>query len=167
VLGKLSSKLSEKISELNDLLYENVNNGVYKAGFATSQDAYNDAVTKLFKTLETCEGILSKNRYFCGGVFTEVDIRAYVTFVRFDPVYSIHFKCSLKKLQEYPNLSNYLRELYQVPQFKAATRLNEIRDHYYKSHLHINPTGIVPVWEGNYESPHNRNLLKGRSLTEQ
>jgi len=90
-----------------------------------------------------------------------VDIRAYVTFVRFDPVYSVHFKCSLRKLQDYPNLSNYLRELYQIPSIKAATRLEEIRNHYYKSHLHINPSGIVAAWGGTYDGPHNRNLLKG------
>jgi len=155
------SNLSQRIDELNDFIYESLNNGVYKSGFARSQTAYDDAVTKVFKTLDALEEILSKNRYLCGETFTEVDIRAYVTLVRFDPVYSIHFKCSLRKLQDYPNISNYIRDLYQTPPIKAELRMDEIRNHYYRSHPVVNPSGIVAVWGGNYDGPHNRNLLKG------
>jgi len=105
-------ELTKKIDELSDLLYNSLNNGVYRSGFATTQKAYEEAVTGVFQTLDTCEEILSKNRYLAGETFTEADIRLYVTLIRFDPVYNVHFKCSLRRIRDYPNLSNYLRELY-------------------------------------------------------
>jgi len=156
----IPKELSKKIEELSDMMYMTLNNGVYRSGMATSQKAYDEAVTEVFETLEKCEEILSKNRYLAGETFTEADIRLYVTLVRFDPVYHVHFKCSLKRIQDYPNLSNYLRELYQIPAFKETTHIDDIRNHYYQSHRHINPHGIVAVWGGNYEKPHNRSILK-------
>ena len=149
--------LREGIDEINAIVYDTVNNGVYKAGFATKQDAYSENVLKLFETLDMLENRLGENRYLMGDRLTEADWRLFTTLVRFDPVYVGHFKCNLKRIADYPNLSGYLRELYQVPGVKETVNIDHIKRHYYGSHKTINPTGIVP--EGpilDLDAPHRR-----------
>lgn len=149
--------LRKEIDEINALIYENVNNGVYRCGFANSQQAYEDAFDKLFDTLETVEKILAKQRYLLGERITEADWRLFTTLVRFDVVYYVHFKCNLRRIEDYPNLSNYLRDLYQMPGIKETVRFDHIKTHYYKSHTFINPTQIVPKGPAiDYGRPHNR-----------
>jgi len=153
--------LRPEIDRWNDLVYPNVNNGVYRAGFATSQAAYDEAFTDLFATLDTLEARLSRSRYLAGERLTEADWRLFTTLARFDPVYVGHFKCNLRRIADYPNLSNYLRELYQVPGVAETVNLDHIKRHYYGSHLTINPTGIVPLGpEFDYAAPHDRGRLK-------
>ena len=145
------------IDEVNDEVYHNVNNGVYKSGFATTQDAYEDAVLALFKTLDRLEKRLSDNRYLAGDQVTEADWRLFTTLVRFDPVYVGHFKCNLKRLIDYPNLSAYARELYQWPGVSETVDFDHIKKHYFASHMSINPTGIVPKGPiMDWTSPHGR-----------
>ncbi|MEO1988625.1 MAG: glutathione S-transferase family protein [Martelella sp.] len=149
--------LREGIEEINGLVYDTVNNGVYKAGFATTQEAYSENVLKLFETLDMLEKRLGENRYLMGDRLTEADWRLFTTLVRFDPVYVGHFKCNLRRIADYPNLSGYLRELYQVPGVKETVNIDHIKRHYYGSHKTINPTGIVP--EGpvlDLDAPHGR-----------
>ena len=149
--------LRDGIEEINAIVYDTVNNGVYKAGFATKQDAYSENALKLFETLDMLEGRLGENRYLMGDRLTEADWRLFTTLVRFDPVYVGHFKCNLRRIADYPNLSGYLRELYQVPGVKETVNIDHIKRHYYGSHKTINPTGIVP--EGPVlalEAPHGR-----------
>ena len=136
--------LHAEIDRVNELVYENVNNGVYRAGFATSQVAYEEAFGALFATLDELERRLSRARWLCGNRPTEADWRLFTTLVRFDAVYHGHFKCNLRKLDEYPALSGYLRDLYQVPGVAETVDLDHIKTHYYRSHTTINPTGIVP-----------------------
>ncbi len=136
--------LRSEIDAINGRVYDDVNNGVYKSGFATAQDAYEDAVTTLFGTLDWLEDHLSTHRYLAGDRLTEADWRLFTTLIRFDPVYHGHFKCNLKMLKDYPNLWAYTRELYQVPGIKQTVFFEHIKGHYYESHLMINPTGIVP-----------------------
>jgi putative glutathione S-transferase len=137
-------ELRDEIDALNKRIYETVNNGVYRCGFATSQQAYDEAVTQLFDTLDFLEERLSRQRYLCGARATEADWRLYPTLARFDLVYVGHFKCNVRRIADYPNLSNYLRDLYQWPGIAATTNLTHIKRHYYESQRQVNPTGIVP-----------------------
>lgn len=132
------------IDEINDVIYNTVNNGVYKSGFATSQEAYEDAVLALFRTLDSLDDRLAKHRYLVGDRITEADWRLFTTLVRFDPVYVGHFKCNLKRLADYPSLFAYARELYQWPGIAETVDFHHIKNHYYGSHTSINPTKIVP-----------------------
>lgn len=152
--------LQSEIDAINEWVYPNVNNGVYRAGFATSQQAYDEAVEALFNTLDELEEKLSKQRYLAGDQVTEADIRLFTTLVRFDPVYVSHFKCDRKMIAEYPALRGYLREIYQLPGVAETTNMEHIRYHYFASHLMINPTGIIPVGpEFDLLAPHGREQL--------
>jgi glutathionyl-hydroquinone reductase len=153
--------LREEIDRINALVYDTVNNGVYKSGFATKQAAYEDAVTALFATLDELEDRLGRQRYVVGGQVTEADWRLFTTLVRFDAVYVGHFKCNVRRIADYPNLSGYLRELYQMPGIAGTVDIGYIKQHYYGSHLSVNPTGIVPVGpELDLDRPHGRDRLK-------
>lgn len=138
------SELRTAIDKINDFVYDGINNGVYKAGFATTQEAYEEAVTALFAALDHVEGILSTQRYLAGLQITEADWRLFTTLVRFDAVYVGHFKCNIRRIADYPNLSNYLKELYQYPGIAETVNLDHIKRHYYFSHKTINPTQVVP-----------------------
>ncbi|MDO3386189.1 glutathione S-transferase family protein [Gilvimarinus sp. SDUM040013] len=145
------------IDEINERVYNTVNNGVYRCGFATTQQAYAEAVNELFDSLDWLEGILSRQRYLAGDKITEADWRLFTTLIRFDAVYHGHFKCNLQQLKDYPNLSAYVRELYQWPGVADTVHFDHIKSHYYRSHKTINPTGIVP--EGpllDFNAPHGR-----------
>lgn len=149
--------LRGEIDSINAHVYDNINNGVYKAGFATTQKAYELAVFPLFEALDELEHRLSKQRYLVGDQITEADWRLFTTLIRFDAVYYGHFKCNLKRIADYPNLSGYMRELYQWPQIARTVNMQHIKDHYYRSHGTINPTGVVPVGPVlNLDSPHGR-----------
>lgn len=149
--------LRDEINRLNSTVYDNINNGVYKCGFATSQQAYEEAFNNLFHTLDKIENSLAERRYLVGDKMTEADWRLFTTLLRFDSVYYTHFKCNLRRIEEYPNLSNYLRELYQFPGLEETVNLKHIKEHYFKSHKSINPTGIVPSGpELDLSTPHNR-----------
>jgi putative glutathione S-transferase len=137
--------LRSEIDRINDLVYETVNNGVYRSGFATTQAAYEEAARALFATLDQLEAILSRQRYLVGRQMTEADWRLFTTLVRFDAVYYSHFKCNLRRIVDYPNLWNYLRDLYQIPGVAETVSLDHIKRHYYGSHRNVNPTGIVPI----------------------
>ncbi|SFB78891.1 putative glutathione S-transferase [Marinospirillum celere] len=153
-------ELREEIDRVNARVYDEVNNGVYKSGFATSQQAYEEAVIPLFKALDWLDTRLSKQRYLVGDRVTEADWRLFTTLVRFDPVYVGHFKCNLKRIADYPNLSGYLRELYQWPGVKETVDFQHIKGHYYQSHDMINPTRVVPLGpELDLEQPHQRDHL--------
>lgn len=152
--------LRAEIDEINERIYHTVNNGVYKCGFARSQEAYEDAFKALFDSLDFVEEILSKQRYLVGNQITEADWRLFTTLLRFDPVYVGHFKCNLRRIADYPNLSNYTRELYQVAGVADTVNLPHIKMHYYGSHESINPTRIVPAGpEIDYTLPHDRGRL--------
>ncbi|MFP4246608.1 MAG: glutathione S-transferase family protein [Halochromatium sp.] len=151
------AELRAEIDAVNALVYDNVNNGVYRAGFATTQAAYEDAFDKLFATLDQLEARLATQRYLVGERLTEADWRLFTTLVRFDPVYHGHFKCNRQRLVDYPNLWAYTRELYQVPGIAETVNMDHIKRHYYGSHQHINPTGIVPKGpELDFAKPHGR-----------
>jgi len=151
------NELQTKIDEVNSWVYPNINNGVYRSGFAQSQEAYDAAVIALFNHLDKVEEILSKQRYLCGDVLTEADIRLYTTLIRFDPVYHGHFKCNKKRIVDYPNIWPYLRELYQMKGFGETTDLEHICKHYQVSHRNINPFGIVYIGpELNFNEAHGR-----------
>ncbi len=137
--------LAAEIDALNGRLYDAVNNGVYKAGFATTQDAYEAAVLSLFAMLDELESRLATRRFLFGPVFTETDIRLFTTLIRFDLVYYSHFKCNIRQLRDYPNLAGWLRDVYQMPGVAETVDLAQIKRHYYGSQLWVNPTGIVPV----------------------
>ena len=139
------AELREEIDALNARIYDTVNNGVYKAGFATTQEAYDEALAPLFETLDVLEERLATRRYLYGARITEADWRLFTTLVRFDPVYVGHFKCNLRRIVDYPNLWGYLRDLYQGPGVAGTVNMRHIKGHYYESHRHINPTGIVPA----------------------
>lgn len=154
-----AEKLAE-IDEINDRVYTAVNNGVYKAGFATTQAAYEEAVTALFEALDMLEVRLSQQRYLVGQTITEADWRLFTTLVRFDSVYFGHFKCNIRRIVDYPNLWGYLRELYQVPGVAETVNMTHIKQHYYSSHANINPTRIVPVGPAiDFHSPHQRDKV--------
>ena len=149
--------LRAEIDAVNQRVYDDVNNGVYKAGFATKQAPYEEAVTALFDALDWLEDRLGKQRYLCGNQITEADWRLFTTLLRFDPVYVGHFKCNLRRIADYPNLSGYLRELYQVPGVADTCDFAHIKGHYYQSHPTINPTGIVPAGPVlDLDAPHGR-----------
>lgn len=149
--------LRDEIDRINDLVYPTVNNGVYRAGFATSQEAYEEAARGIFSTLDQLEARLSRQRYLAGKHITEADWRLFTTLVRFDAVYYSHFKCNLRRIVDYPNLWNYLRDLYQVPGIAATVSLDHIKRHYYGSQRHVNPTGIVPIGPLlDFAAPHDR-----------
>ncbi|MEO9338982.1 glutathione S-transferase family protein [Mesorhizobium sp. SB112] len=137
--------LRAQIDEINAIVYPAVNNGVYRAGFATKQEAYEEAFERLFETLDTLEARLGQSRYLVGDRMTEADWRLFTTLVRFDPVYVGHFKCNLRRIADYPNLSNYLRDLFQVKGVAGTVDFDHIKSHYYGSHANINPTRIVPL----------------------
>ena len=145
------------IEMINDDVYQHINNGVYRAGFATKASAYDEAVTGLFDALERIEARLGKSRYLLGDDITEADWRLFTTLVRFDPVYVGHFKCNLRRIADYPALSGYLRELYQVPGIAETVVMPHIKTHYFASHRNLNPTGIVPKGPIlNFLEPHGR-----------
>lgn len=149
--------LRSSIDEINATVYENINNGVYRCGFAQSQAAYERAFDRLFASLDQTEQRLSSQRYLVGSQLTEADWRLFTTLLRFDPVYVGHFKCNLRRIDDYPNLSNYLRELYQIPGIAETVNMQHIKRHYYYSHVSINPTRIVPKGpQIDYHKPHNR-----------
>ena len=149
--------LQQEIDQVNDLVYENVNNGVYCAGFATSQEVYNEAYERLFNTLDELEARLAKKRFLVGKQITEADWRLFTTLVRFDAVYYNHFKTNKKRLIDYPNLWAYTRELYQIPLVSDTVNMDHIKYHYFGSHHSINPTGIVPNGpEIDFLQPHGR-----------
>jgi putative glutathione S-transferase len=149
--------LREEIDALNSRIYDTLNNGVYKAGFASTQQAYEEAVRAVFDTLDWLEDRLSTRRYLCGDRITEADWRLFTTLLRFDAVYVNHFKCNLKRLVDYPHLSGYTRELYQVPGVKPTVNFEHIKGHYYFSHAAINPSRIVPMGPIlDFAAPHGR-----------
>lgn len=138
-------ELQQQINDTIDKIYMPINNGVYRAGFATTQEAYEEAVTELFQNLDYWETVLSEQRYLCGDRLTEADICLFTTLLRFDSVYHGHFKCNLRRILDYPNLWNYLKELYQHPQIKPTCNLDHIKRHYYMSQTQINPNRLVPI----------------------
>ncbi|MXN63302.1 glutathione S-transferase family protein [Stappia sp. GBMRC 2046] len=153
-------ELRQEIDGINTLIYETVNNGVYRAGFARTQDAYDEAVTALFDTLDFLEDRLSRKRYLTGERLTEADWRLFTTLVRFDAVYNGHFKCNIRRIADYPNLFGYLRELYQVPGVAETVDFAAIKQHYYGSHESLNPTRIVPAGPDiDLTLPHQRQKL--------
>ena len=137
--------LRSDIDEINELVYHNINNGVYKSGFATTQEAYEEAVNALFDALEEVETRLSSSRYLVGDTLTEADWRLFTTLIRFDPVYHGHFKCNKKQISDYPNTFGYMKELYQIPGIAETVNFDHIKRHYYFSHTMINPTQVIPV----------------------
>lgn len=137
--------LREKIDALNEQVYHGINNGVYRAGFATTQTAYEEAFYSLFEALDTVETLLTQQRYLAGSQLTEADWRLFTTLIRFDAVYFGHFKTNRQLLADYPAISGYVRELYQIPGIAETVNFEHIKTHYYASHLMINPTGVIPV----------------------
>ena len=153
-------ELREEIDAINERVYNTVNNGVYKSGFATTQAAYDEAVVPLFESLDWLDNILENKRYLTGDKLTEADWRLFTTLVRFDPVYVGHFKCNLKRIADYKNLPGYIRELYQIDGIAETVHMDHIKGHYYESHDMINPTGVVPLGpEIDYSAPHGRGLI--------
>lgn len=149
--------LRTEIDSLNARVYDRVNNGVYKAGFATTQEAYEQAVFPLFEALDELDQRLSQQRYLLGEQITEADWRLFTTLVRFDAVYHGHFKCNLRRINDYPHLAGYVRELYQWPGVAETVNLKHIKEHYYRSHDTINPTGVVPAGPAlDFDQPHGR-----------
>ncbi|SEW38488.1 putative glutathione S-transferase [Cognatiyoonia koreensis] len=145
------------IEDMNSRVYDTVNNGVYKSGFATTQSAYEDAVAPLFESLDWLEERLSQNRYLMGDKLTEADWRLWTTLVRFDPVYHLHFKCNRKRIIDYPNLWGFTRELYQVPGIAQTVNMDHIVQHYHYSHETINPNRIIPINPVlDFDAPHHR-----------
>jgi putative glutathione S-transferase len=150
-------ELEEEMNAVNAEVYDNVNNGVYKVGFATRQAAYEEAFDTLFAALDKLEERLSRQRYLVGGRITAADWRLFTTLMRFDAVYYGHFKCNLRRIVDYPNLWDYLREFYQVPGVAETVDMHHIKTHYYRSHPTINPTGIVPKGPAmDFALPHTR-----------
>jgi glutathionyl-hydroquinone reductase len=149
--------LQDEIEQVNDRIYRTLNNGVYRCGFATSQEAYEEALAELFDTMDWLEARLSKQRYLVGDAITEADWRLFTTLLRFDPVYVGHFKTNIRRLADYPNLFGYTRELYQVEGVKETVNMMHIKHHYYGSHETINPTRIVPAGPLiDFNAPHGR-----------
>jgi putative glutathione S-transferase len=154
------ARLRPQIDEINSIVYPNVNNGVYRAGFAGTQQAYEGAVKRLFDTLDTLDARLAGTRYLVGNGLTEADWRLFTTLVRFDAVYYGHFKCNVRRIEDYPNLGGFLRDLYQIDGVAQTVNLDHIKHHYYMSHQHINPSRIVPVGPLlDFGRPHGRARL--------
>lgn len=157
--------LRGEIDALNQRIYPAVNNGVYRAGFATSQQAYDEAFAELFNELDRLDALLGERRYLAGEYLTEADWRLFTTLIRFDAVYHGHFKCNLRRIEDYPNLSNWLRELYQWPGVAATVDFAHIKGHYYASHRTINPTSIVPRGPAlDFTRSHDRERLPGKGI---
>jgi putative glutathione S-transferase len=157
--------LRGEIDALNERIYPAVNNGVYRAGFATSQQAYEQAFDEVFAELDHLELLLGANRYLAGEYLTEADIRLFTTLIRFDAVYYGHFKCNLRRIADYPNLSNWLREIYQWPGIAETVDFTHIKNHYYASHRTINPTGVVPKGPAqDFTAAHDRERLSGKGV---
>ena len=153
-------ELAAAIDKTMDEIYQPINNGVYRAGFASSQVAYEEAITELFSALDHWEQVLGKQRYLCSDRLTEADVCLFTTLLRFDQVYYVHFKCNLHHIWDYPNLWNYLKDIYQYSGVKETCNHTHIKRHYYESHPHINPSGLVangPII--NFAEPHNRGNL--------
>jgi len=149
--------LRDEIETTIDAIYEPVNNGVYKSGFASKQEVYEEAVMELFEALDHWDDVLGSQRYLCGDRLTEADICLFTTLIRFDPVYHGHFKCNVRRIVDYPNLSGYLRDIYQIPGIAETVYLDDIKRHYYTSHESVNPTRIVPVGPDiDLNAPHDR-----------
>jgi glutathionyl-hydroquinone reductase len=149
--------LRREIDAINDVVYPNINNGVYRAGFATTQEAYEEAARAIFATFDEIEKRLSRQRYLVGRQITEADWRLFTTLVRFDAVYYSHFKCNLRRVADYPNLWNYTRDLYQVPGIAETVSIDHIKRHYYGSQRQVNPTGIAPIGPViDFAAPHDR-----------
>jgi putative glutathione S-transferase len=149
--------LRASIDEFNDWIYSGINNGVYRAGFARTQSVYSKAVRQVFASLDSAEAVLAKTRYLCGDTFTEADVRLFVTLLRFDPVYVTHFKCNIRRIIDYPNLWAYTRDIYQMPGIAETVNMEHIKRHYFESHRHMNPFGIVPDGpELDLDAPHGR-----------
>ncbi|SEB11314.1 glutathione S-transferase family protein [Paraburkholderia sartisoli] len=156
--------LREEIDAINLRVYDTVNNGVYKSGFATTQQAYEEAVVPLFDSLDWLEEKLATRRFLTGDRITEADIRLFTTLIRFDAVYVGHFKCNLRRIADYPNLSAYARDLYQLPGVAGTVDFGHIKRHYYESHPSVNPTGIVPLGPmQDFTAPHDRARLSGNA----
>ncbi|RQG99424.1 glutathione S-transferase family protein [Natrarchaeobius oligotrophus] len=152
----------DEIDRAIDELYGPINDGVYRAGFADTQEEYESAVTDLFDALDRWERALDDRRYACGEVLTEADVCLFTTLFRFDAVYHTHFKCTVKRIVDYPNLWNYTKELYQLPGVGDVCRMRHVKDHYYRGHEDLNPTGFVPVGPRlDFESGHDRDRLPG------
>ena len=149
--------LGDRVDELNSWIDDTVNNGVDKAGCATSQAAYDEAVDKVFSSLDRLETILGQHRYLTGNQLTEADIRLWTTLIRFDPVYVTHFKCDKHRISDYLNLHGFLRDIYQMPGIAETVDFDHIRNHYFRSHKTINPTGIISIgpWQ-DLDEPHGR-----------
>lgn len=149
--------LRSKIDAVNEWVYPSINNGVYRCGFAQSQAAYDAAVVELFEALDRVEGILSKQRYLVGDRLTEADLRLFKTLIRFDDVYVVYFKTNQKFIHQYPNMREYVKELYQIPEIQRSVNMNHIKTHYFTSHPQLNWFGIIPKGPGEwYKEPHNR-----------
>jgi putative glutathione S-transferase len=154
------AELRAQIDELNSFIYPNVNNGVYRAGFATTQEAYEEAAAGVFAALDRLEGQLAVDRYLTGARLTEADIRLFTTLIRFDPVYHGHFKCNRRRIVDYPNLWGFVRDVYQLPGIAETVHVDFIKRHYYGSHANLNPSRIVPIGPDlNYDTPHGRERL--------
>jgi putative glutathione S-transferase len=154
------NSLRTEIDDINARIHSTLNNGVYRAGFATSQAAYDEAIQPLFQTLDWLEDRLGRARYLVGGRLTEADIRLFTSLVRFDLVYHGHFKCNLRRIADYPNLSAYTRDLYQTPGFAGTVDVQHIKGHYFQSQRSVNPSGIVPAGPPvNFDVPHGRERL--------
>ena len=157
--------LRNQIDRLNDRIYPAVNNGVYRAGFATSQGAYEEAFDEVFAELDALETLLVEKRYLAGEYLTEADVRLFTTLIRFDAVYHGHFKCNLRRIADYPNLSNWVREMYQLPGVAETVDFVHIKHHYYGSHATINPTGVVPKGpQQDFSGEHDRGRLSGKGI---
>jgi glutathionyl-hydroquinone reductase len=159
-------ELLPRIDETLDAIYEPINNGVYRCGFAGSQDAYERAFRTLFAELDRWDAVLAKQRYLCGARLTAADVAMFTTLVRFDPVYYVHFKCNGKLIQQYENLSGYVRELYQIPGVRETVRMDHIKRHYYYSHSWLNPRRFVAAGPdlGWLDAPHGRERLEGAPI---
>ncbi|WP_158059196.1 glutathione S-transferase family protein [Halorussus halophilus] len=152
----------DEVDDLVEAIYEPINNGVYRAGFAGTQDAYEEAVAELFDALDHYDDLLADQRYLAGDVLTEADVAMFTTLVRFDPVYHTHFKCNLRQIQQYENLWPYLKDLYQTPGVAETVNLSHIKEHYYRSHTDLNPKQIVPKGPVvDFEESHDRDGLPG------
>ncbi len=153
--------LQAKIDEINHKIYNDVNNGVYQAGFANNQKAYERAYDRLFATLDEMDLHLSQSQFLTGEVLTEADIRFFTTLIRFDPVYYGHFKCNKKRISDYKSLYPYVRSIYQIPEVRSTCHFDHIKEHYYRSHIWINPTQIVPKGPDlDLDAPHDRGQVK-------
>ncbi|KAK8915935.1 hypothetical protein KSP39_PZI022994 [Platanthera zijinensis] len=156
-LNLYPSHLKSQIDEVNEWVYERISIGVYKCGFAKKQVPYDEAVIQLYEALDRCEEILNKQRYICGNHLTEADIRLFVTLIRFDEVYAVHFKCNKKLIREYPNLFNYTKDMYQIPDISSTVNMEHIKKSYYGSHPTLDPYGVTPVGSNtDYSAPHDR-----------